>query len=130
MQLNIILVKISNNIRNTVMPKNQIHHGRNLKRIREILGMKQEALAMELGGNWNQQKISLLEQKEELSRNMLEKVARALKISVNAIMNFTEETAILSIQQNPEIAISGGESVDSYLNTDYSASSRVDKWQV
>jgi len=38
-----------------------IHKGRNVKRFREMLGLKQEALALELGGDWNQRKVSLLE---------------------------------------------------------------------
>ena len=41
-----------------------IHQGRNVKRFREMLGIKQERLALELGEDWNQRKISLLEQKE------------------------------------------------------------------
>jgi hypothetical protein len=45
------------------MAETHIHEGRNLRRIREILGVKQEALAAELGDDWNQQKISYLEQK-------------------------------------------------------------------
>lgn len=47
-------------------PSKQIHQGRNVKRFREMLGIKQEALAYELGEDWNQKKISLLEQKEEI----------------------------------------------------------------
>ena len=41
-----------------------IHHGRNVKRFREMLGIKQEGLAIELGEDWNQKKISQLGQKE------------------------------------------------------------------
>jgi hypothetical protein len=41
-----------------------IHHGRNVKRFREMLGLKQDGLACMLGDDWNQQKISLMEQKE------------------------------------------------------------------
>ncbi|MGN6212536.1 hypothetical protein [Parafilimonas sp.] len=40
-----------------------IHEGRNVKRIREMLGIKQETLVLELGDDWNQKKISLLEGK-------------------------------------------------------------------
>jgi transcriptional regulator with XRE-family HTH domain len=69
-----------------------IHEGRNVKRIREILGIKQEALALELG--ISQQAISSLEQKEALDKEMLEKVAKALKVSPEAISNFNEEAAI------------------------------------
>lgn len=32
----------------------QVHEGKNVKRIREMLGIKQEALAFELGDDWNQ----------------------------------------------------------------------------
>lgn len=39
----------------------KIHHGRNIKRFREMMGIKQEALAHELGKDWSQRKISLLE---------------------------------------------------------------------
>lgn len=37
------------------MEKN-IHQGHNLKRFREMLGIKQEALALDLGDDWNQKK--------------------------------------------------------------------------
>ena len=46
------------------MPNNKIHEGRNVKRFREMLGIKQDALAADLGDDWNQQRVSLLEQKE------------------------------------------------------------------
>ena len=71
-----------------------IHEGRNVKRIREILGIKQDALAMDLG--ISQQAISALEQKEALDRDMLEKVAKALKVSPEAIKNFNEEIFCIS----------------------------------
>jgi len=35
----------------------KIHQGRNVKRFREMLGIKQEALAFDLGNDWNQKKI-------------------------------------------------------------------------
>ena len=44
----------------------KIHEGRNIKRFREMLGIKQDALAADLGDDWNQQKVSLLEQKETI----------------------------------------------------------------
>jgi len=34
----------------------KIHEGRNVKRFREMLGIKQDALAFELGEDWNQEK--------------------------------------------------------------------------
>lgn len=71
-----------------------IHEGRNIKRFREMLGIKQEALAAELGEDWTQRKISLLEQKEVVEPALLEQVARVLKVPVDAIKNFDEESAV------------------------------------
>ncbi len=78
----------------------KIHEGRNVKRIREILGMKQEALAVELGEDWTQKKVSLLEQKEEIDGPLLEQVAKALKVPVDSIKNFNEEAAVNIIASN------------------------------
>jgi len=70
------------------------HHGRNIKRIREILGLKQEALALNLGNDWTQRRISLLEQKEEVEEQVIQEIARALRVSPDAIRQFNEEAAI------------------------------------
>ncbi|KJJ38052.1 helix-turn-helix transcriptional regulator [Aequorivita vladivostokensis] len=72
----------------------KIHQGRNIKRFREMLGIKQEALAYELGEEWNQKKISLLEQKEEVDTPLLEQISQVLHIPVEAFKNFDEEQAI------------------------------------
>ncbi|MBX2953119.1 MAG: helix-turn-helix domain-containing protein [Leadbetterella sp.] len=72
----------------------KIHEGRNVKRFREMLGIKQDALAFELGEDWNQQKISLLEQKETIDNTLLQQISEALKIPVEAIKNFDEEQAV------------------------------------
>lgn len=72
----------------------QVHEGRNVKRFREMLGIKQEALAFELGEDWNQKKISLLEQKESIDAGILEQVAQILKLPVEAFRNFDEEQAV------------------------------------
>ncbi|WP_417559092.1 helix-turn-helix domain-containing protein [Mesoflavibacter zeaxanthinifaciens] len=72
----------------------RIHQGRNVKRFREMLGIKQDALAFELGEDWNQQKISLLEQKETIDTPLLSQISEALKIPVEAIQNFDEEQAV------------------------------------
>lgn len=72
----------------------KIHQGRNVKRFREMLGIKQEALALDLGDDWNQKKISLLEQKEEIDENLLKAISQTLKIPVEAFQNFDEEQAV------------------------------------
>ena len=73
----------------------KIHHGKNIARFRQMLGMKQEALATELGEDWNQKKISLLEAKEEIEPELLEQVAKVLKVPSEAIKNFDEQAAIV-----------------------------------
>jgi DNA-binding XRE family transcriptional regulator len=35
------------------MPDKTVHEGRNIKHIRELLDIKQETLATELGDGWN-----------------------------------------------------------------------------
>lgn len=76
------------------MSQSKIHQGRNIKRFREMLGIKQEVLAFELGEEWNQKKISLLEQKQDIETAILRQVSAILKIPVEAIENFDEESAI------------------------------------
>lgn len=69
-----------------------VHEGRNIKRVREILGKKQEELAVDLG--ITQQAVSLLEAKEVIDPKMLEDVAKALRVTPDAIRNFNDEAAV------------------------------------
>jgi len=73
---------------------NKVHEGRNIKRFREMLGIKQETLAQELGDDWTQSKVSHLETKDIVDPAILEQVAKVLKVPVEAIKNFDEEAAI------------------------------------
>jgi transcriptional regulator with XRE-family HTH domain len=68
------------------------HIGRKISRIRELRGMKQEALALELGVS--QQTVSHMEQSETIEDEKLEKVAKVLGVTPDAIKNFSEEKAI------------------------------------
>jgi transcriptional regulator with XRE-family HTH domain len=77
----------------TEQPK-KIHHGRNIKRFRELFGLKQEALAIELGEDWSQKKVSRLEENEIVDEAILAQVAKALKVPVDAIKNFDEQAAV------------------------------------
>lgn len=74
------------------MQDKKIHQGRNIKRFREMLGIKQEALAFDL--NCSQQEISILEQKETVEKDMLEKIAGLLNVPVEAIENMEEDQAV------------------------------------
>ena len=76
----------------TAEKTNRTHLGRKISRIRELRGMKQEALATELG--ISQQAISKLEQSEEIEDSTLEKVAKVLGFTVDAIKSFSEEAVI------------------------------------
>jgi transcriptional regulator with XRE-family HTH domain len=78
-------------------PKN-MHLGRKISRIRELRGMKQEHLATELG--ISQQAISKLEQSEEIEDSTLEKVAKVLGVTKEAIKNYSDEAVIYNIQNN------------------------------
>jgi len=70
-----------------------------------MLGIKQEAFATELGEDWNQKKVSLLEQKETIEDDLLQQVAKVLKVPVEAIKNFDEEAAIHNIQNNYDSSV-------------------------
>ncbi|WP_281632637.1 XRE family transcriptional regulator [Flavobacterium luteolum] len=72
----------------------KIHQGRNVKRFREMLGIKQEALAYDLGEDWNQKKISMLEQKDVIEDSLLKQISNSLRIPVEAFRNLDEEQAI------------------------------------
>lgn len=65
------------------------HIGRKISRIRELRGMKQEALAQALGVS--QQTVSALENSETIEEQKLVEVAEALGVTAEAIKNFSEE---------------------------------------
>ncbi|GEN78030.1 helix-turn-helix transcriptional regulator [Chryseobacterium hagamense] len=103
----------------------KIHQGRNIKRFREMLGIKQEALAFDLGEDWNQKKISLLEQKTVVEEALLQKISEVLNIPVEAFQNFDEEQAINIISNtvnNNDHA--SGNSLFSY----YPTVNPIEKW--
>ena len=75
-----------------VILEKKTHHGRNVKRLREMLGIKQEVLAKELG--LSQQTVSRIESQEELEDDILNKIANVLKIQAESIKNFDEDAAV------------------------------------
>ncbi|EHQ26604.1 helix-turn-helix domain-containing protein [Mucilaginibacter paludis] len=68
------------------------HIGRKIGRIRELRGIKQEVLAAELGVS--QQTVSRMEQSETIEDDVLEKVAKILGVSKEAIDNFSEDAVV------------------------------------
>jgi transcriptional regulator with XRE-family HTH domain len=68
------------------------HIGRNISRLRELRGMKQEALAIAIGVS--QQTVSNIENSETVDHEKLQLIANELGVSVEAIKNFSEEGMI------------------------------------
>ncbi|MEP6806917.1 MAG: helix-turn-helix transcriptional regulator [Flavobacterium sp.] len=99
----------------------KIHQGRNVKRFREILGIKQEALAFDLGNEWNQKKISMLEQKDVIEGNLLKQISDAMRIPVEAFQNFDEEQAVNIISNKFDNGAIG------YQNNDTCTFNPIDK---
>lgn len=67
-----------------------VHIGRKISRIRELRGMKQDALAANLG--ITQQAISKLEQSEFIEEETLERVAKVLGVTPETIKKFSEDS--------------------------------------
>jgi len=78
--------------------ENRRHVGRNLQRIRVYLGMKQEALAADLGVN--QQVISKIEKQEEIEEGFLKRIAEVLGGSEEVIKDFDVEKTIFNINHH------------------------------
>lgn len=109
----------------TMTEPRKVHEGRNLKRIREILQVKQSALATELGNDWTQKKISQLEDKEVIEPELLQEIAHALKVPVEAIKNFDENSAVNYINTFQDNSINHGAFMGNYGTYNFNP---IDKW--
>lgn len=90
-----------------------------------MLGVKQEALAYDLGDDWSQKKISRLEEKELIEDDILEQVAGILKVPVAAFKNFSEEAAINYINTFNDHSSSNFQGIYKPSNCTFNA---LDKW--
>lgn len=68
------------------------HIGRNISRIRELRGMKQEALAIAIGVS--QQSVSNIEGSETVDEEKLKAISEVLGVSAEAIKNYSDETVL------------------------------------
>lgn len=75
-----------------MIASNKKQEGQNVKRIREMLGIKQGNLAFDL--NISQQAISQLEQKECIEPVLLLEISKSLNVPVEAIKNFNYDQAV------------------------------------
>lgn len=74
------------------------HHGHAIKRYRHTLGIKQEALAADMG--ISQALISFYEKKKVIEDDMVEKIAKALNVALELIKEL-EEGLSGTLKTNP-----------------------------
>jgi transcriptional regulator with XRE-family HTH domain len=77
---------------------NRKHIGRNVQKVRVHMGIKQEALATDLG--ISQQEVSKIEKQEEIEEGLLSQIAGVLGVSSEVIREFDVERAIYNINNN------------------------------
>lgn len=75
-----------------------VNQGANVRTLRNILGIKQETLAEELGTT--QQAVSYLEQRPVLKKDMLVKIAQVLNVPVKIIEELEENPLSVVIENN------------------------------
>lgn len=74
---------------------NRRHVGRNMQRIRVYMGVKQDALAADLG--ISQHEISKIESQDEVEDGLLSRIANVLGVTPEVIRDFDVERAIYNI---------------------------------
>ncbi len=74
------------------------HHGHAIKRIRHTMGIKQDALAIDMG--ISQAQISAYEQKKVIDNDMIEKFAKALNVAPGFIKELEEDPVTVIIENN------------------------------
>lgn len=75
-----------------------IHNGHAIKRYRHTLGIKQEALAADMG--ISQALVSFYEQKKVIEDNMIGKFAKALNVAPELIKQLEEDPVTVIIENN------------------------------
>lgn len=83
--------------------KNDIMHiGHNIKRIREIQGIKQEAFGQLCRNRYSQQRISDLENMVAPDEPLLDELVIALGVTSEFVKSFKDENVIYNIQNNQD----------------------------
>jgi transcriptional regulator with XRE-family HTH domain len=104
--------------------RSKVHLGRNVGRIREIIGMKQIVLAEKTG--MSQQNISKLEQSEDIAEETLDRLAKGLGVSPEFIKTFNEERTIYNIQASTNNTFHDNSASNQHYQSTYN-NSIVDK---
>ena len=94
------------------------HLGRNISRIREMKGMKQETLAELLG--ISQQKMSVIENTADLDDEKLNEVAKALEVPSQAIKEYSDERMINYVNNFYDNSLSNSQGAFSASNCTFS----------
>ena len=74
------------------------HHGHAVKRIRNTLGIKQDALATDVG--MSQTMISRYEQRKVIEDDVIEKIAKVLNVSPEFIKEMEEDPVTVIVENN------------------------------
>lgn len=80
------------------LKESNVHQGTNIRKFRQLLGMKQEVLADLLGVN--QQMVSRIEQKRVVEADLLVKIANILHVSPEIIQKLEENPTSIVIENN------------------------------
>lgn len=75
-----------------------MHLGRNVSRLRELKGIKQEDFAKML--KITQQAVSKLESKKDIDDATLNKIAEKLGLNIDAIKEFNPDAVVQNVQQH------------------------------
>ena len=68
------------------------HHGKSIRAIRQLRGMKQNTFAKKLG--MSQQNVSKMENKKTVNDEQLQSVAKVLDVTANMVKNFDEKVVV------------------------------------
>lgn len=93
----IILMIMNTNFKDK---KQTMHIGHNIKRIREIQGIKQETFGQLCRNRYSQQRISDFENMVDLDEALLEELATALGVTSEFVRSFKDENVIYNIQHS------------------------------
>jgi len=93
----------------------EVHIGKNIRAIRLMFGLKQEAFATKLGVS--QQNISRLESRKKVSRAKLAAVATALAVSIETIETF-DEKVILRVISDQVTAVGQANDMIAYFQNE------------
>lgn len=78
--------------------KDNVHHGHNIRRIRQRKGLKQDAMAALV--NLSQQTVSRYEAAREIDEEMLQRFAKALDVPVETLENMGEDAPMIFFENN------------------------------